>query len=83
MDNKPPRLAAIDALPNEMQDHALVDWPTVAVIIGSKDVANTREMISRVVPLVHVSERRRLPRWGALKEFLRSRELSGGKQDAA
>jgi hypothetical protein len=69
------RLAAIDALPNEMQDHALVDWQTVANIIGSKDVAYARETLTRAgVPLVHVSERRRLPRWGALREFLKSRE---------
>jgi hypothetical protein len=69
------RLAVIKALPHEMQDHALVDWPTVASLLSCKDVEHTREtLIAAGVPLVHVTGRKRLPRWGALREFRRARE---------
>jgi hypothetical protein len=72
---KSSRLAAIEALPNEMQDYALVDWGTVALLMGNKDVAYARETLQQAgVPLVRVSERRQLPRWGSLREFLRARE---------
>jgi hypothetical protein len=72
---RPARLAAIDALPNEMQDHALVDWQTVANLLANKDIEYARALVTAAgVPLVHVSERRKLPRWGALREWLRSRE---------
>ena len=75
MTEKPVRLAAIDALPNEMQDYALVDWPTVATILNNRDIEYARETIIKAgVPLVHVSERKRLPRWGALRDYLKSRE---------
>lgn len=73
--SKTSRLAAIDALPNEMQDHALVDWPTVATLCGFKDTEYARETIIKAgVPLVHVSDRKKLPTWGALRSFLQSRE---------
>jgi hypothetical protein len=69
------RLAAIEALPHEMQDHALVDWPTVAALLNKKDVVDTRELITAAgVPLVHVSDRRKLPTWGAIREFIRTRQ---------
>jgi hypothetical protein len=72
---KPARLAAIDALPNEMQDHALVDWETVANLLNNKDREYAREIVTKAgVPLVHVSDRRKLPRWGALRAWLLSRE---------
>jgi hypothetical protein len=75
MAEKPVRLAAIDALPNEMQDYALVDWPTVATILNNRDIADARGTITKAgVPLVCVSERKRLPRWGALREYLLKRE---------
>ena len=41
---KSPRLAAIEALPNEMQDYALVDWATVAVLTGNEDVDYARKI---------------------------------------
>lgn len=69
------RLAAIEALPDVMQDDALVDWPTVAALIDYRDVEYVRHMVSEAgVPLVQVSERRRLPRWGELRKWIRSRE---------
>ena len=68
------RLAAIDALPGAMQDEALVDWQTVAAIIAKKD---TRKLVIEAgVPLVQVSARRKLPRWGSLREWLKSREMA-------
>jgi hypothetical protein len=69
------RLAAIEALPHEMQDHALVDWPTVAALLNKKDVVDTRELITAAgVPLVHVSARHRLPTWASIREFIRTRQ---------
>ena len=69
------RLAAIEDLPDEMKDYALVDWRTVAFLTSSKDVEYARETITKAgVPPVHVSERKRLPRWGALRTFLLERE---------
>jgi hypothetical protein len=75
--DKPTRLAAIEALPTEMQDDALVDWPTVATILGNKDVEYAREIVTKAgVPLVHLSERKKLPRWAALRDFIRGRETA-------
>lgn len=72
---KPARLLAIDTLPTEMQPFALVDWQTVATVTGLRDVEHARETITAAgVPLVHLSERRKLPRWGVLRDFLISRE---------
>ncbi len=62
-----------------MQDNALVDWPTTAVILGYKDVETAREIITDAgVALVHVSERRKLPTWatsGALRAFIQARAI--------
>jgi hypothetical protein len=72
---KPTRLAAIEVLPDEMQDNALVDWKTVAVLLGFSDVEYARETVTAAgLPLVHVSGRKKLPRWGALRDFIRQRE---------
>ncbi len=69
------RIAAIESLPIEMQDHALVDWKTVALITGYRDVETARETVIKAgVPLVNLTGRRTQPRWGALREFLKSRE---------
>jgi hypothetical protein len=74
---KPSRLAAIEALPGEMQEHALVDWPTVAVICNFKDIGYARNTIKKAgIPLVCVSERRKLPTWGTLRAWLQSREAA-------
>lgn len=73
--SKPRRLLEIEALPYHMQDFALVDWSTVCIITASKDVENTREIITKAgVPLVRISERKKLPRWGELRTFLLGRE---------
>ena len=40
---KSTRLAAIEALPDEMQDHALVDWRTVAHSSRQERRRSTRE----------------------------------------
>lgn len=78
--HKPARLAAIEALPTVMQDDALVDWETVAALANLRDPEYVREMVIEAgVPLVHVSARRKLPRWGAVREWLRSRERVCGE----
>lgn len=72
---RPVRLAAIDELPNVMQDAALVDWKTVAVLLGRQDIQEARRIVVAAdLPLVQVSARRKLPRWGDLREWLKSRE---------
>ncbi len=69
------RLSEIERLPAEIRDHCLVDWKTVATILGAKDIEHARNVITEAgVPRVHVSERRKLPRWGALRQFITSRE---------
>jgi hypothetical protein len=69
-------IAAIGALPAEVQEHCLVDWRTVATILACKDVEHARKIVAGAgVPLVQVSDRRKLPRWGALREFIKSREV--------
>jgi hypothetical protein len=74
-DTKPERLAAIAELPSDVQDFCLLDWKTVAAIIGAKDVEHARDIVINAgVPLVHVSERRKLPRWGSLRKFIKDRE---------
>lgn len=68
-------LNTIAALPPQMQEHALVPWATVAAMMGAKDVQYARETLKAAgLPLVRVSSRRELPRWGALRDFLKSRE---------
>ena len=73
--HKAVRLAAIEALPDQMHHFALLDWPTVAALLNKKDIEHTRELITAAgVPLVHVSDRRKLPTWGAIREFIRTRQ---------
>lgn len=68
-------MAAIGGLPAEVRDFCLVDWKTVALILGAKDVEHARKtVVGAGVPLVEISERRRLPRWGSLKQFIAARE---------
>ena len=70
--NPPDRIAA---LPAELQDHCIIPWKTVATLIGCKDVEHARKTVVKAgVPLVEISERRKLPRWGRLREFILSRE---------
>ena len=77
---KPARLAAIAALPNEMQDHALVDWPTFKTLCNFADTEHTRKIITEAgVPLTEISPRRKLPTWGRLRAFLSSRERVGSE----
>jgi len=71
---KPARLAAIEALPDTMQDHALVDWATVKVVCNFEDTEHCRStLIALGLPLVELSPRRKLPRWGDLRALLESR----------
>lgn len=72
---KPARLVAIDSLPAEMQPYALCDWATVAAVTGLRDVEHAREtFLAAGLPVVHLSSKRKLPRWGVLRDFLISRE---------
>jgi hypothetical protein len=80
---KPARLAAIEALPTTMQDDALVDWPTVKILCNFADTEYARRTIIKAgVPLVELSPRRKLPRWGALREYIRSRERAGAWEES-
>jgi hypothetical protein len=68
-------MEVIDSLPPSMRDDALVPWKDAAALCGYGDPEYCRKIITEAgVPLVNLSERRRLPRWGALREYLRSRE---------
>lgn len=68
------RFRGIQALPDEMSDYALVDWQTVAAMFGT--CVPTARKIAREngIPLVAVSERKRLPRWGSVRQFIVARE---------
>jgi hypothetical protein len=69
------RLKEIEALPEAMRDDALVPWKTVAQICGADDVEYCRENLLRSgLKVVELSERRKLPRLGTLRAFLRERE---------
>jgi len=71
---KPHRIAVIDALPTEMQDHALVGMKDAAALLNVC-VPQARKIIRDAgIPLVELTERKKLPRWGALRDFLMSRE---------
>ena len=71
------RLAVIEALPEQMQDCALVDWPTVAAMLSYDDLETTRKALKEAgVPLVYLSNRHQLPTFGALRAFLKSREAA-------
>jgi hypothetical protein len=73
--HKSSRLATIEQLPTEMRDFVLVDWPDVAFVLGKKDIEDTRELIRAAgVPLVRVSARQELPTWGALRNFIQTRQ---------
>jgi hypothetical protein len=77
------RLAAIEALPHEMQEHALVDWKTVADLLAKKDVEHAREIVTNAgVPLVELSTRRKLPTWGELRKFIEARRRLATEQAA-
>ena len=56
------RLHEIKSLPDFMQDAALVDWPTAAALM-STCVPSARKIVrDNGIPLVELSERKRLPR---------------------
>jgi hypothetical protein len=80
MDRMTKHLVAVETLPEDMREHALVDWATAARICGYKDIEYCREVITKAgVPLVQLSERRRLPTWGALRAWLKSRESAAAQ----
>jgi hypothetical protein len=71
------RLAAIDELPSDMADHALVEWETVAAVLAKKDVQEARRLVREAgLPLVQISSRRALPRWRDLRTFIESRTIN-------
>jgi hypothetical protein len=68
------RLVAVDELPDDMRDHALVDWPTATRVCGLNDPEYCRQILTKAgVPMVQVSARRCLPTWGDLKAYLKSK----------
>jgi len=70
------RLAALDELPDSMQDYALVDWKTVTALLAGKDVQETRRLVKEAgLPLVQISPRRALPRWRDLRALIDSRAV--------
>lgn len=72
------RTAAIQALPAEIQDLAVItDGQMLATILGLRDPEHAREVLKQAgVPFVRVSERRQGPRLGVLREFIKGREVS-------
>jgi hypothetical protein len=69
------RLAEIQRLPEQLRDDALVDWKTITLLLSSRDIQHTRRtLLNEGLPTVELSPRKRLPRWGTLREFLRKRE---------
>lgn len=61
-------------LPAGMADYSLVDWQTVASVFKTC-VPKARQIVKENgIPLVAISERKRLPRWGAIREFILNRE---------
>ena len=72
---KPTRLEAIESLPREIQDHALIDWQTLTLLLARKDVEGTREWArSQGLRLVDTG-RRKLPTWKSVRELLKSCEI--------
>jgi hypothetical protein len=72
---KPSRLDAIESLPAEIRDNALIDWQTFADIFDRKDVANTRKWaMSLGLPLVNLG-RRKLPRWKDVRALIEARKF--------
>lgn len=68
------RIAVIESLPANMQDSALVDWSTVAAILGVNIWLARKIIRQHGVTLYKISERRELPKWGDLRQFLESRQ---------
>jgi hypothetical protein len=69
------RLAEIEKLPEQLREDALLPWATVALMCGADDVESCRENLLRGgLKVVELSERRKLPRLGTLRAFLRERE---------
>jgi hypothetical protein len=67
---KPNRLVAIEALPPEMMDEALVDIRTCGLVLNKKDAESTRQFLRKHrVPLVNTG-RCNLPRWKHLRELM-------------
>jgi hypothetical protein len=68
---KPARLLAIESLPPELRDHALLDWPTVAAMLDRKDPHYVRKLlIADGVPVVSIGGRRKLPTTKAIREYI-------------
>ena len=72
---KPSRLDAVQALPPELQDYALIDWRTFALLLDRKDVEAAREWaMSLGLPLVNLG-RRKLPRWKDVRALIEARNF--------
>lgn len=73
-----PRLERLAKLPEPVQLEALADWKTTTAMCGGRDVEHTRRTFREAsVPLVHVSERIKLPRLRTVLAFLAERERVG------
>jgi hypothetical protein len=77
-DLKQARLEQLAKLPETVQLESLVDWKTTTAMCGGRDVEHTRRTFREAnVPLVHVSERIKLPRLRNVLAFLADRERVG------
>ena len=64
------------AVPADMRDYYLVPWKTTGDMLNV-DPEKARAILRGAgVPLVKVSERRVLPRWGTLRDFIKQREAA-------
>lgn len=67
----------LESLPPEMQDWALVPWRHAATLLGFKDIRSAQEAVRDAgIPLVAISERKHLPRWGRIRGLIQDREAA-------
>jgi hypothetical protein len=77
-DLKQTRLEQLTKLPETVQLESLIDWKTTTAMCGCRDIERTRRAFRQAnVPLVHVSERIKLPRLRSVLAFLAARERAG------
>lgn len=76
MTDTTPTFVLQKGLPDYVQDHSLLNWPAVAAVLGCSIPTARKIVKDNSIPLVPVSERKRLPRWGSIRQFIESRETA-------
>lgn len=70
------RLDAIESLPRELQDNALIDWRTFATLVDKKDVESARDWAKSLGIALVDTGRRKLPRWKDVRALLEARTIT-------